>query len=202
MKMGIRDFQKLTNWGEQLRSRTWTKCSDQLNDVTSLSPARYITTGQPTPVISNLPDILCSTATSKTTPTGTGNTMGLLHFLPLCMLVLKLSRAIELSDYELVLGDSSLDKRDAPGSAGPPRRPTAFKSLQEAQNYLTALQDYYSVVSRPRFGRAGGMKAHGPPIRPKTFNSVQEAQNYISELRDYYAVMGRPRFGRSAPAHH
>lgn len=36
---------------------------------------------------------------------------------------------------------------------GPPERPKNFNNMEEVQNYLAALSDYYSVISRPRFGR-------------------------------------------------
>ena len=33
---------------------------------------------------------------------------------------------------------------------GPPERPTVFKNPEEMRDYLTALNDYFAIVGRPR----------------------------------------------------
>lgn len=36
----------------------------------------------------------------------------------------------------------------------PPERPAEFRSPRELRQYLKALNEYYAIVGRPRFGRS------------------------------------------------
>ncbi|XP_064594495.1 pro-neuropeptide Y-like isoform X2 [Liolophura sinensis] len=49
----------------------------------------------------------------------------------------------------LVVGVTSQDSMLAP-----PDRPTEFRSPNELRRYLKALNEYYAIVGRPRFGRS------------------------------------------------
>jgi len=40
------------------------------------------------------------------------------------------------------------------GVPGPPRRPPVFSSPEELKDYLQALNEYFAIVGRPRFGRS------------------------------------------------
>ncbi|KAI0232600.1 hypothetical protein LSAT2_017080 [Lamellibrachia satsuma] len=42
---------------------------------------------------------------------------------------------------------------------GPPVRPVAFHNPQELRDYLKALNDYYAIVGRPRFGRSADSRS-------------------------------------------
>nr|WIU44171.1 conotoxin precursor unclassified superfamily [Conus ebraeus] len=37
---------------------------------------------------------------------------------------------------------------------GPPERPQVFQRPEDLVNYLKALNEYYAIVGRPRFGRS------------------------------------------------
>lgn len=40
------------------------------------------------------------------------------------------------------------------GMFAPPNRPAEFKSPEELRQYMKALNEYYAIVGRPRFGRS------------------------------------------------
>jgi hypothetical protein len=40
------------------------------------------------------------------------------------------------------------------GIVGPPRRPDSFRSLDELNQYLAEMRQFYSMLGRPRFGRS------------------------------------------------
>ncbi|XP_029647179.2 uncharacterized protein LOC115221105 [Octopus sinensis] len=41
----------------------------------------------------------------------------------------------------------------------PPNRPSEFRSPEELRKYLKALNEYYAIVGRPRFGRSVSKRA-------------------------------------------
>lgn len=43
---------------------------------------------------------------------------------------------------------------EAQDMTGPPPRPDVFRNPQELRDYLKALNEYFAIVGRPRFGRS------------------------------------------------
>ncbi|XP_041372365.1 pro-neuropeptide Y-like [Gigantopelta aegis] len=52
----------------------------------------------------------------------------------------------------------------------PPNRPSEFKSPDQLRQYLKALNEYYAIVGRPRFGRS----AHRRSINDNIFGSLDK----------------------------
>ena len=51
----------------------------------------------------------------------------------------------------LCLHNVVIDASDMSVLAGPPERPEDFKNPEELREYLKALNDYFSLVGRPRY---------------------------------------------------
>lgn len=50
----------------------------------------------------------------------------------------------------LVISQPSVVVAETVALSGPPERPSAFKNQDEVKDYLRALNDYFSIVGRPR----------------------------------------------------
>lgn len=62
----------------------------------------------------------------------------------------RLSRRIDTQLEPEDLGEMPQDD----GEATHPRRPDSFRTIEELNNYLAKMRQYYSMLGRPRFGRS------------------------------------------------
>ncbi|XP_048779585.1 pro-neuropeptide Y-like [Ostrea edulis] len=60
-------------------------------------------------------------------------------------------------------------------SLSPPSRPSAFRSPAQLRKYLKALNDYYAIVGRPRFGKRNN---------EYSFSDMDEGDGYLFSSRD------------------
>ena len=65
-------------------------------------------------------------------------------------------RSLALHIFCLALGALLLlaNISSAQDMTGPPERPEFFRNPAELREYLKALNEYYAIVGRPRFGRS------------------------------------------------
>ncbi|KAK3737569.1 hypothetical protein RRG08_062196 [Elysia crispata] len=60
----------------------------------------------------------------------------------------------------------------------PPPRPAEFRSPNELRSYLKALNEYYAIVGRPRFGKRNGAARSPDFFRPNGEASADEGQGW------------------------
>lgn len=60
----------------------------------------------------------------------------------------------------------------------PPPRPAEFRSPNELRSYLKALNEYYAIVGRPRFGKRNGASRSPDFFRPNSEASSDDNQGW------------------------
>ncbi|XP_059167437.1 pro-neuropeptide Y-like isoform X2 [Physella acuta] len=66
----------------------------------------------------------------------------------------------------LIVALAVLDVTCTESMLTPPERPEEFKNPAELRRYLKALNEYYAIVGRPRFGKRNGGSRLNDIIRP------------------------------------
>ncbi|GFO39442.1 neuropeptide y [Plakobranchus ocellatus] len=65
----------------------------------------------------------------------------------------------------------------------PPPRPAEFRSPNELRSYLKALNEYYAIVGRPRFGKRNGAARSPDFFRPNgDASAAEEGQGWSEYL--------------------
>jgi len=60
----------------------------------------------------------------------------------------------------------------------PPTRPQEFKSAQQLRQYLAALNEYYSIMGRPRFGKRGDAFRKREPFSTNGDSYAEERRSW------------------------